>query len=919
MSSTDVNTSSIPHIGPRPRRTIADRLTSLFNSKGGNIGDYYIELDEPLKHYGPGDTVKGKVVVNVARPLGITHVVVCLFGYVEVFKNHKPRFNPRTNNPRAASGRGKRWVTEYYGDGFATLFEDESIICGEGRLNPKLYHFNFEIDFPTNMTLPSSIEFERGTISYIVSSTITRPTTIAPTTSCERKVKYQDSIDVGSFSTPKPRVITLEPVENGGRKKAGIKRLASHSHDSATTSRTSTHSTTAATSSRNTRLSFSPDDIRSHDVTSPSFQGGASAGGNTASESQHRSEIRSSRTSHSPRTDAASQSSQTIEVNVTMERAACLPGGFVPLKVTVHHFKDTKSLYGVIVTLYRQARTDMHPNLPLKSSSDNDTSKKYEDYYPRSKTGLGGLSLSAAGSSQVWRKDLSQTFAPLYVDPHTLSTEVKAVVRVPDDAFPSISNAPGGMISFNYFVEVLVDVHGKLAQGTTFPSLNLTGGLPSIPSGPLTSDANYGRDQYVTAWGLNCVDTSQILRERSALSCVNDLVIGTKDTAKARGKRRQESAPLENGTVHTNGDHHGPWHDGGRADQGSHDGYDDSHEDYDYSSYGCDFHSNQRHYWNYPNGYGDGSWNDPNFVAAPGHDHQSARNFNDTPTNWNATGPHALLSPPQMPDEANMTEKERLRQAEQQLLPSRPPDSYGEGPREEEALRHGHIPTAPVLPNESDFDSTASYQAAVARQHAVPASQRHGVSPSPFSAEADPRLPAYEPRGGEVSTPGAVNTDRVAEPVEATASSDDKQELERRRLQAMASSPETDAPVEEYHSSRPTAPSLDSPQVVHGYALGAPALDEPGSSAVSVCNQPNDASCGDNLSRSFPTTKAVDGDIAGAGDTAEAEAANEVVADDLTNIKADSIQDPQQANDEFTEVKESSDEEEQEKGKSKGL
>lgn len=143
----------------RSRRRPKDFLPSFFTSKSGHISEYYIDLDDPHKQFGPGDTVSGKVVLDVSRPLGITHVSLSLFGYVEVYKHHsgnKP--HTRTNASRTASGRGKRWVSEYYGDGFASLFEDDLVLCGEGRLDPKLYHFRFEIDFPTSLNLPSSID-----------------------------------------------------------------------------------------------------------------------------------------------------------------------------------------------------------------------------------------------------------------------------------------------------------------------------------------------------------------------------------------------------------------------------------------------------------------------------------------------------------------------------------------------------------------------------------------------------------------------------------------------------------------------------------------------------------------------------------------------------------------------------------------
>lgn len=122
------------------------------------MNKFAIELDDDVKTYGPGDSVTGTVVLDVARPLGVTHVIVCLYGNVEVFKNHSRPRRSLNEYGRTATGKGKRWVSEYYGDGFVSLFEEELILCGEGRLDPKLYHFRFDIEFPSHLGLPSSIE-----------------------------------------------------------------------------------------------------------------------------------------------------------------------------------------------------------------------------------------------------------------------------------------------------------------------------------------------------------------------------------------------------------------------------------------------------------------------------------------------------------------------------------------------------------------------------------------------------------------------------------------------------------------------------------------------------------------------------------------------------------------------------------------
>lgn len=158
MSSLD-NSSVTGATNQRNKRSFTSKLSSILSNKSTHINGFSIELDEPLRQYGPGDTVRGTIVLNVGKPLGVTHVVACLSGYVQVFKNHsKGITTPKITSGRVVTGQGKRWVSEYYGDGYASMFEEEIVLCGEGRLDPKLYHFRFDIDFPRDLALPSSID-----------------------------------------------------------------------------------------------------------------------------------------------------------------------------------------------------------------------------------------------------------------------------------------------------------------------------------------------------------------------------------------------------------------------------------------------------------------------------------------------------------------------------------------------------------------------------------------------------------------------------------------------------------------------------------------------------------------------------------------------------------------------------------------
>ena len=95
------------------------------------------------------------VVLTVVKPVRITHLVVCLRGHVRVFR-HGSTEEAYATDTYSSAGQGKQ-PGEYFGNGFASLFQDEVVLCGEGRLETGGYEFNFELDFPEK-GLPSSID-----------------------------------------------------------------------------------------------------------------------------------------------------------------------------------------------------------------------------------------------------------------------------------------------------------------------------------------------------------------------------------------------------------------------------------------------------------------------------------------------------------------------------------------------------------------------------------------------------------------------------------------------------------------------------------------------------------------------------------------------------------------------------------------
>ena len=147
---------------PSPKRTKHSSLLALctasFTSKQRHLWEQDIRLDEPFRQFSSGDIVKGAVHVNVPKSQRITHLVIRLHGFVKVINRAKsPGESIGYDEALMAleKGRGRRGI-EYFGNGFARLFDDEVVLCGEGRILGQ-YEFRFEMLLPPR-GIPSGID-----------------------------------------------------------------------------------------------------------------------------------------------------------------------------------------------------------------------------------------------------------------------------------------------------------------------------------------------------------------------------------------------------------------------------------------------------------------------------------------------------------------------------------------------------------------------------------------------------------------------------------------------------------------------------------------------------------------------------------------------------------------------------------------
>ncbi|KAJ0415508.1 hypothetical protein BJY00DRAFT_257765 [Aspergillus carlsbadensis] len=737
----------------RNRTSLLSKFRSQLGQRNRGITDFYIEPDDPWRSYFPGDVVKGTVVLTVVRPVRITHLVISLHGIVKVFKNNIPAGETPPDIGSLGPGRGRRGA-EYLGNGVATLFEDEVVLCGEGRLKEGIYKFRFEMSFPP-YSLPSSITFERGTISYMLTSTLTKPTTINPTVSCRRRINLLENIDISTFPAPKARVVTLEPISRRSKSKGKAKTATSDAPESGSME-LSVNGGTAASDHR-PPLSPAPSNVSSSSrlsTSSQSFQI-VTDPGSTASSGVRNSEVRSI---------TPSVSDKIITAKAEVLRAGVLPGDTLPIKITISHSKQVRSAHGIIITLYRQGRIDLHPAIPVGVTADG-KKPRYEDYYPRSRTGLGGLSIGTTRTSSVFRKDLTQSFAPLVVDPTTLTADIKTSIRIPEDAFPTITRTPGSMINFRYYVEVVVDLRGKLTSPDRFlPRFNLvSSGRNFSSSGKIVNPADTNGGDVTANWGGNILDTDQIRREKGVVAVAFEVVIGTRDSKRRKSEARRTSSAADGSDIQPPAEHN---------PEGEFWGADQQHiPEAEYPLPETPGFGQEQLQW-------------PEYPEQQQHQQYQA---------------HGGVLPSPESDEP-MDEKARLRRAEQTLLPSQPPGDPEAGPS---SAAEATMPTAPVLPEDDHIND----------YHHLPSPGVNGVngmSPALMSAESVQTVVV-----GSSTTP-------VAGP---SVPGEDKHELERQRLLMEVSAPQDpDGLHSEHADDGPSAPVFhdddDDQQLVGGAANG---------------------------------------------------------------------------------------------------
>ena len=491
------------------------------------------------------------------------------------------------------------------------------------------------------------MQFERGSVSYVISATITKPSTMAPTSTCFQHVKFKDDRDVLHMAAPRTRLISLQPLRRGRVKKKISQnpsvRSQPTSHPASLLRRDTGNSIASGVRSASLDPPASP--VPSEDTVGTNNTASSCSYNVTQQSIQpHAGTVRSA----DARSTNTSSSGQTIDASIEMASHGALPGDQIPIRVTVQHTRPVKGV--IIVTLFRQTRVDMHPAIPVTRKGKE---KDYEEIFPKSKTGLGALQFANGDPSRLYRMDLFQNSTFMIVDPSTLTADARTSITIPPSVIPTIDNVPGDMISLRYYVEVILDLCGKLSVGRFLPSLTSHG-----PSFSYVANAQTGLDNEP---GTSILDTSEIRRTKSIISFKFPLVVGTRDSG-----RDIESA-------------------GQAADI----------EAFDPTQYHSQPYSDEQYEWDHNDEIANQQfWYDEQQEHLQPYEHHG---FDPAQT---PAPPH--FAPPPPLDE-DLDEKTRLRRQEEFLLPSQPPQ---EG--ESSGSAQGLAPSAPFIPEDNHLDISAT-------------------------------------------------------------------------------------------------------------------------------------------------------------------------------------------------------------------
>lgn len=385
-----------------------------FKMDFNSVDEFYILLSDPHRSWLPGDEVSGQIIFISKKDLANIVITLSLIGSVKINASSHSKLRPVKevlfhHTIKIYGEENSSENTEEYNNG---LFKGE-------------HRFPFIVKLP-NKRVFTSIDFGKGSIKYSLKAAVGNASSFAndspavsPLSDSNNNTNRSSFIQKtktlnfhNSIYTSEKIITLINPIDVSKLPRPKPKRLIiKDPRLSRKLSRTQ-----SSTSTINTINTFNTISSNNSDTIA---NGEHSSNGNASNNNTPQSN------SNSPSNGVEGVRPQVIKVALEIPERGFLRGELIPIKLNINHSRKIQDLNGIIVTFVRVCRlSNGHENLV-----------------------------------ESFRKDLQQLVLPLYVDPNTFQSEINASLRIPADAFPTISGCP--LVSFQYFIEVLINLSGK--------------------------------------------------------------------------------------------------------------------------------------------------------------------------------------------------------------------------------------------------------------------------------------------------------------------------------------------------------------------------------------------------------------------------------------------------------------------------
>ncbi|CAG84876.2 DEHA2A13112p [Debaryomyces hansenii CBS767] len=605
-----------------------------FNS----VDEFYISLADPHRSWLPGDEISGQIIFISKKDLANIVITLSLIGSVKINASSHSKLRP---------------VKELLFHHTIKIYGDEN--SGNNNENGEEFSnglFKGEHRFPFIVKLPNkrvftSIDFGKGSIKYSLKAAVGNASSFANdspaasplsdsnnnnnNTTKNNFISKTKNLNFHNSVYTSEKIITLiNPIDVSKLPRSKPKRLIiKDPRLSKKLSRTQSSTSTLNTVNTFNTLSSNNSDT----TTNGEFHSNGNTPGNSASQSN----------SNSPLNGLDNARPQVIKVALEIPERGFLRGELIPTKLNINHSRKIQDLNGIIVTLVRVCRlSNGHENMV-----------------------------------ESFRKDLQQSVLPLYVDPNTFQSEINTNLRVPADAFPTISGCP--LVSFQYFIEVLINLSGKSlildSSNHHKPSISTDEANHSLlenPSNDLKYKFNFNSNASMNQNERSgFINTDKYKRMKKFLLLTTEVIIGTN---RSNERSAYTSNERSNELLHDNLNSISPTSRKSSSVSGSND------SPLLFNQTGSTPPSQQGH--QQPMSLNPLSEAIPanNFSTPPYFENQqdSPLNIADTPipgyeevsNNYHA---NSSLAPVQMPTHQHLSEKEQIRAHEASLLPSAPP------------------------------------------------------------------------------------------------------------------------------------------------------------------------------------------------------------------------------------------------------